>query len=89
MENLPWIEKYRPHHLDDIVNNDENIKTFKNLIDYGNSIISMILYGPPGTGKTSFILALSRYQYGDDEYKNYTLELNLQVTAVLTLSAKY
>ncbi len=76
MENLPWIEKYRPHHLDDIVNNDENIKTFKNLIDYGNSIISMILYGPPGTGKTSFILALSRYQYGDDEYKNYTLELN-------------
>jgi replication factor C subunit 3/5 len=36
----------------------------------------MILYGPPGTGKTSFILALSRYQYGDDEYKNYTLELN-------------
>ena len=76
MENLPWIEKYRPHHLDEIVNNDENIKTFKNLIDYGNSIISMILYGPPGTGKTSFILALSRYQYGDDEYKNYTLELN-------------
>jgi len=76
MDRLPWTEKYRPIHLDDIVNHDENIKAFKNLINSNKSLINMIFYGPPGTGKTSLILAIARYLYGEKDYKKFIIEIN-------------
>jgi hypothetical protein len=28
---LPWVEKYRPIYIDDIISHDQNIKTIKQL----------------------------------------------------------
>lgn len=61
--NLPWIEKYRPNKLDDIISHDYIIKTLDNFVK-DNMIPHTLFYGPPGTGKTSTILSLSYKLYG-------------------------
>ena len=53
----PWIEKYRPKSIKDIVLTPANSKLIQNLINkdlYPN----LLLYGPPGTGKTTTIMCL-------------------------------
>jgi replication factor C subunit 3/5 len=75
MENsLPWVEKYRPNSLNDVVSHEPIIKTLTKLIEQ-NKIPHMIFYGPPGTGKTTTILACAKKIYGDS-YKTMILELN-------------
>ncbi|XP_043798511.1 replication factor C subunit 5 isoform X2 [Apis laboriosa] len=54
--NLPWVEKYRPKKLDDLISHEEIIKTINKFIDE-NLLPHLLFYGPPGTGKTSTILA--------------------------------
>ncbi len=71
---LPWIEKYRPPTLDQMIDHKEKIDTIRNLIR-NNEFPHLLLYGPPGTGKTSMILAAAREMYGED-YRMYILELN-------------
>ena len=36
----------------------------------------LLFHGPPGTGKTSCMIAIAKEIYGDQKYKNMTLELN-------------
>lgn len=72
--SLPWIEKYRPQTLDDVVGNKSAIDRFKVLAVNGN-IPNMILTGPPGTGKTTSLLCLCR-QLLNDKMKTAFLELN-------------
>ena len=62
-EFLPWIEKYRPKKIDDIISHDQNIKTIKKLL-FGGSLPHLLFHGSPGTGKTSTILALAKEIYG-------------------------
>lgn len=64
MEHLPWIEKYRPSNIDDIIGQSEIINCLKKLIE-NESLPHFLFYGNPGTGKTSTILALSRIIYGN------------------------
>ena len=60
--NQPWIEKYRPQHLDDIVLDDTNRTLIQNMI-IKDKYPNMLFYGPPGTGKTTTIINLiNRYQ---------------------------
>ncbi|KAG8977121.1 Subunit of heteropentameric Replication factor C (RF-C) [Tulasnella sp. 427] len=73
-DNLPWVEKYRPQSLDDVVSHDDITTTIQKFIDK-NRLPHMLFYGPPGTGKTSTILAVARRIYGKD-YKKFILELN-------------
>lgn len=74
-ENNPWIEKYRPIKLKEIVYQDNVIKLLKDTIKTGN-LPHLLLYGPPGTGKTSCINALALELYGPKKYKQRILELN-------------
>ena len=57
MSEQPWVEKYRPQTLNDIVLNSTNKTILNNLIKK-NNFTNLILYGPPGTGKTTTILCL-------------------------------
>lgn len=45
-EKLPWIEKYRPSSLSDIISNQDIISTITRLLD-SNKLPNLLLYGPP------------------------------------------
>ncbi len=76
VENRPFVEKYRPRHLDDIVNQEGIIKRLKQFIK-DKSMPHLIFAGPAGTGKTTSALAMVRELYGRKMAVNRTyLELN-------------
>ncbi|KRX80014.1 Replication factor C subunit 2 [Trichinella britovi] len=72
--DTPWIEKYRPTVLDDVVGNEEAVERLKVFARQGN-VPNLIISGPPGTGKTTSILCLAREMLGS-AFGNAVLELN-------------
>lgn len=73
--NLPWVEKYRPSTLDDLVSHEDIIKTVSKFIK-DDQVPHLLFYGPPGTGKTSTILACARQLYTPAQFSSMVLELN-------------
>merc|ERR1719355_256693 len=73
-EMLPWVEKYRPSSLEQLVAHEDIIRTIERMMQK-RQLPHMLLHGPPGTGKTSTITALAKTMY-KDKYKSMTLELN-------------
>jgi replication factor C subunit 3/5 len=71
---LPWVEKYRPKELAELIAHEEIITILNKLIE-SNKLPHLLFHGPPGTGKTSTILACARKMYGDN-FKSMVLELN-------------
>jgi len=71
---IPWVEKYRPLHLDGVISHSHIVNVLSNLIQ-NQRFPHVIFYGPPGTGKTTTILACARKIYGDD-VSSMVLELN-------------
>ena len=72
--SLPWVEKYRPKSMEELVSHEDIINTINRLIDAGK-LPHLMLYGPPGTGKTSTILACAHKLYGKG-FTSMVLELN-------------
>jgi len=68
---LPWIEKYRPQDLNNIILDNETSTIFNNMITM-NYYPNMIFYGPPGTGKTTTIMCLLKHY----PYSNHIIHLN-------------
>ncbi len=62
---LPWVEKYRPHNIDEIISNNDNINILSTMLSKG-SLPHLLFHGTSGTGKTSLILALARQLYGNN-----------------------
>ena len=76
----PWIEKYRPETLNDVVAHKDILTTCDHsafFLSCSRLILStvdrfleqdrlphLLLYGPPGTGKTSTVLALAKKVFG-------------------------
>ncbi len=76
VNNRPWVEKYRPRLLDDVVNQKGIIKRLQQFIK-DKSMPHLIFAGPAGTGKTTSALAMVRGLYGRKMAINTTfLELN-------------
>lgn len=71
---LPWVEKYRPKKLSDIIL-EPTIKTKINNFLVNKEISNMIITGHPGTGKTSTILCLAKQVYGE-YFKDAVIEYN-------------
>ncbi|WVQ68350.1 uncharacterized protein L199_006557 [Kwoniella botswanensis] len=71
---MPWVEKYRPVLLDDIVGNTETVERLKVIAEDGN-VPHIIISGMPGIGKTTSIHCLAHALLGD-AYKEGVLELN-------------
>ncbi|KAL6926824.1 replication factor C subunit 4 [Hanseniaspora valbyensis] len=74
---LPWIEKYRPQRLKDVVGNEEIISKLYKIKELGGNLPNMILSGTPGIGKTTSVYCLM----------NELLEPSIQKDAVLELNA--
>lgn len=72
--DIPWVEKYRPTRVADIVGNEEAVTRLQVIARDGN-MPNLILAGPPGIGKTTSILALAHELLGPN-YKEAVLELN-------------
>lgn len=73
--NMPWIEKYRPSKLNNIIGHEFIVKMLKNSL-YSSNIPHLLFYGNPGTGKTTTILAFCKELFGPTNYNNRVLELN-------------
>jgi replication factor C subunit 2/4 len=74
MSKIPWIEKYRPRLIDNIVVDDIIMREIKNMVK-NKDIPNMILTGTPGIGKTTTLLCLAYELYGP-HVKEAVLELN-------------
>lgn len=71
---LPWVEKYRPKKLDDIILDDITRNKMENFLN-NKEISNMIITGNPGTGKTTSILCLAKQIY-KNEFKEKVIEFN-------------
>ncbi|KAG0338801.1 replication factor C subunit 4 [Podila horticola] len=71
---LPWVEKYRPEVLKDIVGNEETVERLQLIANKGN-MPHMIISGSPGIGKTTSVLCLAHELLGS-AFKEGVLELN-------------
>jgi replication factor C subunit 3/5 len=74
INKLPWVERFRPHTLDDVISHKVIISTLKKLIKK-NNMPQLLFCGPPGTGKTSTIMACMKELYGKN-YPIMVLEIN-------------
>ena len=70
----PFVEKYRPKTLEEVVGNTVAIEQLKSIVKFGN-MPNLILVGPPGTGKTSSTLCMANQMLGDT-VKQAVLEMN-------------
>lgn len=73
---LPWVEKYRPRTLDDVVNQEEVVSSLKNVLKT-KAVPHMLFAGPPGVGKTATAHAFARDLFGDSYIEDgHFLEIN-------------
>ncbi len=77
MSDIPWTEKYRPTHFNDIILEEENRILLENIIK-NNKFTNLLLHGPPGIGKTTTIINLikSFQKKYDQDNKSLYIHLN-------------
>lgn len=72
--NTPWIEKYRPNKIEELVLNNDIFIRIKNIIE-NKTMPNIILTGIPGIGKTSTVLCIAKNILGK-YFEDGVLELN-------------
>ena len=78
--NIPWVEKYRPKKINQILDQNKIIKLLNNNLKIKNkskiNIPHMLFFGSPGTGKTTTALAICNHLFGYKNFNKRVLELN-------------
>ena len=75
IEQLMWVEKYRPSKLDDLVDQDAVRRHLKQLLVKKEELPHLLFAGPPGSGKTTTALIIAHQILGEHE-SEYLLSLN-------------
>jgi replication factor C subunit 3/5 len=78
-EFIPFCEKYRPTHFDDIVLDPLNKMILKNMIET-SYFPNLLFFGPPGTGKTTTIINLINSYQEKLGQKNRDLMIHLNAS---------
>jgi replication factor C subunit 3/5 len=71
---LPWVERFRPEKLCDVISNEQITSTFKDYVK-NKYLPHLLICGPSGVGKTSIVMALAKELYGDS-YMLMTKHIN-------------
>lgn len=71
---LPWVEKFRPKKLNEVVDHEIFVSTLKEFVKK-KQFPHLLLSGPPGTGKTSTIMSCAKELYKDN-YPVMVLDIN-------------
>jgi len=74
-DKLPWVDKYRPKILQEVIGHTEVKNVLKMSIMTGD-LPHLLFHGGSGTGKTSTVLALAMQLYGPLKIGRKVLELN-------------
>ncbi len=73
---LPWVEKYRPKSLDEIINQEEVVASLKNILKT-KAVPHMLFAGPPGVGKAATAHAFALDLFGPNYIEDgHFLEIN-------------
>ena len=70
-----WVEKYRPHKLEDVMNQTEVKERIGPLLQKPQEMPHLLFAGPPGSGKTTLAQIIADKLLGDLK-GDYTLSLN-------------
>ncbi|WP_304125261.1 replication factor C small subunit [Methanosphaera cuniculi] len=72
--NIPWVEKYRPQTLDDVIGQDQIVKRLQRYVEE-EALPNIMFTGSAGVGKTTCAIALAKALLGEYWQQNF-LELN-------------
>jgi replication factor C small subunit len=75
VEDLMWVEKYRPSTLDSLVDQETIKHRLGLLLQKKEQLPHLLFAGPPGCGKTTTAIIIAKQILGEN-WRDYTLSLN-------------
>jgi replication factor C subunit 3/5 len=77
--HIPWVEKYRPKDMENVVLSNTNKVILHNMIKE-KQLTNILLYGPPGTGKTTTVINFIKLYQKKYNEENHDLVIHLNAS---------